>query len=151
MFTNLLEFYGTPQTRLEYRIRHFAAGDGIGLMRQIWYVNATGDTMTGVLTLKQKGNSHILKINTSDEVQALNYIATVMAQTFAPTFTLIRTSSLLPMEANFSRFMAAVKRFLVDWLIRLVTPTQHTKNTLMTQSLASAVATPAICHCLAAR
>ena len=73
VFTNLLEFYGTPQTRLEYRIRHFAAGDGIGFDEADQrYVNATGDTMTGVLTLKQKGeNSHILKINTSDEVQAL--------------------------------------------------------------------------------
>ena len=73
IFTELLEFYGVPQDRLEYRIRHFAAGDGIGFDEADQrYVNATGDTMNGVLTLKQKAeNNHILKINTADNVQAL--------------------------------------------------------------------------------
>ena len=55
VLTELLESYGAPQDRLEYRLRHFAAGDGISFDEaEERYVNATGDTVTGPLKLKQK-------------------------------------------------------------------------------------------------
>jgi len=62
---SLLESYGEPIDRNEYRIRHFAAGDGIGFDEADQrYVNATGDTMTGPLKLKQKStNSTVLNFN----------------------------------------------------------------------------------------
>ena len=71
--SELLESYGTPEDRFEYRIRHFAAGDGIGFDEADQrYVNVTGDEMNGVLTFNQKAeNANILKINTADKVQAL--------------------------------------------------------------------------------
>ena len=62
-FTELLESYGAPQDRLEYRLRHFH--DGISFDEaEERYVNATGDTMTGPLKLKQKStNSTVLNFN----------------------------------------------------------------------------------------
>ena len=67
VFTELLESYGAPQDRLEYRIRHFAAGDGISFDEaEERYVNATGDTMTGPLKLKQKSTNHTV-LNFNDE------------------------------------------------------------------------------------
>ena len=58
VFTNLLEFYGAPQDRLEYRIRRHAAGDGIGFDEaEQRYVNVAGDDMTGPLDIKGKSAS----------------------------------------------------------------------------------------------
>ena len=115
----------------------------MGLTRLISKANATGDTMNGVLTLKQKAeNNHILKINTADNVQALKlYSGGTNGINLRADVHADKNLKFVAMEASCLRFMAVAKRFSVDWLIRLMTPTQH-KNTLMTPLLASAVVTP---------
>ena len=53
-----------PQTRLEYRLRHFAAGDGISFDEaEERYVNATGDTMTEFNKQKSTNGSTVLNFN----------------------------------------------------------------------------------------
>ena len=153
--------YGHLQTRLEYQIRHFAAGDGIGFDEADQrYVNATGDTMTGPLKLKQKStNSTVLNFYDETDQNFFALRSEAAPQDGGPGTTARlniakgKQFKIVSLEADKQLFKIYKNGnvFLAALLLRLTTPMQQTKSTLMTPLLASAVVTPAICHCLAAR